>query len=123
MQKVAIIGGGASGLACAIEIMKTVKNRDDVKVTVIEKLPRVGKKILVTGNGRCNLTNMNSASSGFRGDTDFAYAVLNKYTPESNIDFSMKWDFIHVWKMKDEYIHSQIRHLLYWTHFDLSVTD
>ena len=87
MQKVAIIGGGASGLVCAIEIMKTVKNRDDVKVTVIEKLPRVGKKILVTGNGRCNLTNMNSASSGFRGDTDFAYAVLNKYTPESNIEF------------------------------------
>ena len=87
MQKVAIIGGGASGLACAIEIMKTVKNRDDVKVTVIEKLPRVGKKILVTVNVRCNLTNMNSASSGFRGDTDFAYAVLNKYTPESNIEF------------------------------------
>lgn len=87
MQKVAIIGGGASGLACAIEILKTVKNKDDVKVTVIEKLPRVGKKLLVTGNGRCNLTNMNSASSGFRGDTEFAYSVLKKYTPESNIEF------------------------------------
>ncbi len=87
MFKVAVIGGGASGLACAIEIMHTVKNRDDVKVTVLEKLPRVGKKILVTGNGRCNLTNMNSATSGFRGDTDFAYAVLNEYTPESNIKF------------------------------------
>ena len=85
MFKVAVIGGGASGLACAIEIMHTVKNRDDVRVTVLEKLPRVGKKILVTGNGRCNLTNMNSATSGFRGDTDFAYAVLNEYTPESNI--------------------------------------
>ena len=87
MQKVAIIGGGASGLACAIEILKTVKNRDDVKVTVIEKLPRVGKKILVTGNGRCNLTNMDSATSGFRGDTEFAYVSLKKYTPESNIGF------------------------------------
>ncbi len=87
MFKVAVIGGGASGLACAIEIMHTVKNRDDVKVTVLEKLPRVGKKILVTGNGRCNLTNMNSATSGFRGDTDFAYAVFNEYTPESNIKF------------------------------------
>ena len=87
MFKVAVIGGGASGLACAIEIMHTVKNRDDVKVTVLEKLPRVGKKILVTGNGRCNLTNMNSATSGFRGDADFAYAVLNEYTPESNIKF------------------------------------
>ncbi len=87
MFKVAIIGGGASGLACAIEIMHTVRNKDDVKVTVIEKLSRVGKKILVTGNGRCNLTNMNSASSGFRGDTEFAYAALNRYTPESNIEF------------------------------------
>lgn len=87
MFKVAVIGGGASGLACAIEIMQTVKDRDSVKVTIIEKLPRVGKKILVTGNGRCNLTNMNSASSGFRGDTDFAQTVLNKYTPESNIEF------------------------------------
>ena len=59
MTKIAIIGGGASGLACAIEIMRAVKNKDDVKVTILERLPRVGKKILVTGNGRCNLTNMN----------------------------------------------------------------
>ena len=87
MLKVAVIGGGASGLACAIEIMQTVKNKDDVRVTVIEKLPRVGKKILVTGNGRCNLTNMNSAKTGYRGDTEFAKVILNKYTPESNIEF------------------------------------
>lgn len=87
MLKVAVIGGGASGLACAIEIMHTVRDRDSVKVTVIEKLPRVGKKILVTGNGRCNLTNINSASSGFRGDTEFASVALNKYTPQSNIEF------------------------------------
>ena len=60
MIKIAVIGGGASGLACAIEIMHTVKNRDDVKVTVFEKLSRIGKKILVTGNGRCNLTNSNA---------------------------------------------------------------
>ncbi len=87
MLKVAVIGGGASGLACAIEIMQTVRNKDDVRVTVIEKLPRVGKKILVTGNGRCNLTNMNSAKTGYRGDTEFAKVILNKYTPESNIEF------------------------------------
>lgn len=87
MLKVAVIGGGASGLACAIEIMQTVRNKDDVRVTVIEKLPRVGKKILVTGNGRCNLTNMNSATTGYRGDTEFAKVILNKYTPESNIEF------------------------------------
>lgn len=87
MQKIAVIGGGASGLACAIEIMHTVKDRDEVKVTVFEKLARVGKKILVTGNGRCNLTNTNAIDNGFRGDVDFAKSVLNKYTPESNIKF------------------------------------
>ena len=76
MVKVAVIGGGASGLACAIEIMQTVKNRDDVKVTVFEKLSRIGKKILVTGNGRCNITNMNAIKSGFRGDVEFSHYAL-----------------------------------------------
>ncbi len=87
MTKIAIIGGGASGLSCAIELLHTVKNREDVKVTVFEKFPRVGKKILVTGNGRCNLTNINAVNSGFRGDVTFSSYALNKYTPESNIEF------------------------------------
>ncbi len=87
MIKVAVIGGGASGLACAIELLHKVKNREDVKVTVIEKLTRVGKKLLVTGNGRCNITNMNSAESGYRGDTDFAEYALTTLTPQKNIEF------------------------------------
>ena len=87
MTKIAIIGGGASGLACAIEIMRTVKNKDDVKVTILERLPRVGKKILVTGNGRCNLTNVNAINQGYRGDVEFSEFALNKYTPDSNITF------------------------------------
>ncbi len=82
-----MIGGGASGLACAIEILHNVKNRDNVRVTLIEKLPRVGKKLLVTGNGRCNLTNMNSAECGYRGDIAFAEYALRKITPEKNIEF------------------------------------
>lgn len=87
MKKIAIIGGGASGLACAVEIFKTIKNEDEISVTIIEKLPRVGKKLLVTGNGRCNLTNMNSANSGYRGDTAFAEYALKYFTPEKNIEF------------------------------------
>lgn len=46
MKRVAVIGGGASGLACAIEIMHTVKNKEEVSVTVLERLTRIGKKIL-----------------------------------------------------------------------------
>lgn len=87
MVKVAVIGGGASGLACAIELLHNVHNNDNVRVTLIEKLPRVGKKLLVTGNGRCNLTNMNAVSSGYRGDVDFADYTLKTITPEKNIEF------------------------------------
>ena len=87
MTKIAIIGGGASGLACAIEIMRTVKNKDDVKVTILERLPRVGKKILVTGNGRCNLTNVNASVENYRGDADYTLHALDKYSPQSNIEF------------------------------------
>ena len=45
-----IIGGGASGLAAAV----TAKSLGIGKIAVLERLPRVGKKILATGNGRCN---------------------------------------------------------------------
>ena len=51
---VLIIGGGASGLAAAIQAKRTAP---DKSVTVLEHLPKVGKKILATGNGRCNLGN------------------------------------------------------------------
>lgn len=87
MTKVAVIGGGASGMCAAIELMNNVTDKTDVEVTVLEKMTRVGKKLLVTGNGRCNITNMNSAGSGYRGDTDFAKTALSRFTPENNIKF------------------------------------
>lgn len=90
MTKIAIVGGGASGLACAIEIMHSVAKREEVEVTILEKMPRIGKKILATGNGRCNITNMNSAVSGYRGDTAFSNFALQEYTPEKNIEFFNK---------------------------------
>lgn len=49
-----IIGAGASGLACAIRLKQ---NNPWAKVTVLERLDTVGKKLLATGNGRCNLSN------------------------------------------------------------------
>ncbi|MDD4678134.1 MAG: NAD(P)/FAD-dependent oxidoreductase [Tissierellia bacterium] len=53
-MKIAVIGGGASGLTAAIAAAK-----NGAEVTIYEKMNRVGKKILATGNGRCNYTNMN----------------------------------------------------------------
>ena len=51
---IAIIGGGASGIAAAIFAAKAGR-----RVCVLEKNSRIGKKILSTGNGRCNFTNAN----------------------------------------------------------------
>lgn len=53
-MKTVIIGAGASGLACAVELKRLMPSS---KVTVIERLETPGKKILATGNGRCNLSN------------------------------------------------------------------
>ena len=47
-----ILGGGAAGLCAAAAL-----GRSGLRVTLLEKLPRVGKKLLATGNGRCNLSN------------------------------------------------------------------
>lgn len=82
-MKVAVIGGGASGLVCAIEIKKL---NPDISVTVYEANSRVGKKILATGNGRCNLTNMTAHKQGYR-NMGFARYALEMFTPQSNIEF------------------------------------
>ncbi len=87
VTNVAVIGGGASGLCAAVELVSNATDKNGIQVTVLEKMTRVGKKLLVTGNGRCNLTNMNAAVSGYRGDTEFAETALKRYTPEKNIEF------------------------------------
>ncbi|MCM1284976.1 MAG: aminoacetone oxidase family FAD-binding enzyme [Acetobacter sp.] len=61
-----IIGAGASGLACAIRLKQ---NNPDSDITIIERLGQAGKKILATGNGRCNLTN--TASPYYNDVKDF----------------------------------------------------
>ena len=85
---VAVIGAGASGLAASIECMRTFKKHGiNAKVMLFEALPRCGKKILATGNGRCNLTNKFAESTPYGGDKDFAKAVISQFTPEDTIDF------------------------------------
>ncbi len=78
MQKydVVIIGGGAAGMCAAINI----KMRDrSISVAVLEQLPRVGKKLITTGNGRCNISNMQISLERYHGENiSFAeYALTN----------------------------------------------
>ena len=60
IKKVSIIGGGASGLLCAI-----ICARASLKVDLYEQNAKVGKKILVSGNGRCNITNTNATQDNY----------------------------------------------------------
>lgn len=85
-MKIAIIGGGASGLTCAIECgRKAERENKKVSITVYESADRVGKKILVTGNGRCNM--MNERELPYFGDGEFTRFALTKYNVESNLSF------------------------------------
>ena len=61
---IAVIGGGAAGLAAAIS---AARHNPKLKIAVLERLSRIGKKILATGNGRCNYTNTNINETCYHG--------------------------------------------------------
>ena len=74
---IVVIGGGASGLAAAMSAKETAP---EASVLIAEKLPRTGKKIIATGNGRCNLSNLSLSRHNFHGSID-AMEVIGK-TPD-----------------------------------------
>jgi len=83
MKRIAVVGGGASGMMAAI----AAKN-NNTEVTLFELNDRVGKKILATGNGKCNYSNTNIDSSCYNGsNVEFAIKVINKFDREALQDF------------------------------------
>ena len=78
---VVVIGGGAAGLFCAIEAGKRGR-----KVLVIERNAQVGRKIIISGGGRCNFTNVNTTAENFVSQNPhFCKSALARYTPEDFI--------------------------------------
>src|SRR6478752_3634450 len=74
---VVILGGGAAGLMCAIEA-----GRRGRRVAVLERAERIGKKILISGGGRCNFTNLHCRPENFiSANPHFAKSALARYTP------------------------------------------
>ncbi len=72
-----ILGGGAAGLMCAIEAGKRGR-----RVAVLEHADRLGKKILISGGGRCNFTNIHCGPENFlSANPHFAKSALARYTP------------------------------------------
>ncbi|MBO4524736.1 MAG: aminoacetone oxidase family FAD-binding enzyme [Ruminococcus sp.] len=79
ISDIAIIGGGASGLAAAVEAKNIMPQ---ARVVILEKLDRVGKKLLATGNGRCNLSNINMSYEHYHGSVKNAIRIINS-TPSA----------------------------------------
>ena len=85
-----IVGGGASGLAAAIAFQKYYSEVTGEKagVLILEKNDRVGKKILASGNGRCNLSNQDMKINHFHSQNrNFPQAVLDRITPTFILSF------------------------------------
>jgi predicted Rossmann fold flavoprotein len=82
-SKVLIVGGGASGILAALSAAELGAN-----VTLLEAGDRIGKKILATGNGRCNITNENICIKYYHGeDLAFIEYVLNSFSLKETLDF------------------------------------
>jgi predicted Rossmann fold flavoprotein len=72
-----ILGAGAAGLMCAIEAGKRGRH-----VVVLERAEQIGKKILISGGGRCNFTNLHAEPDNFlSSNPHFAKSALARYTP------------------------------------------
>lgn len=81
--EIAVIGGGASGLMAAITAKKLGK-----EVIILERKDRILKKVLITGNGRCNITNVNANISNYFGkNISSVENILNRFTPQDTMDF------------------------------------
>ena len=81
--EIAVIGGGASGMMAAITARKSGK-----EVIILERKDRILKKVLITGNGRCNITNVNADISNYFGKNISSVGnILNSFNPQDTMDF------------------------------------
>ncbi len=83
-MKVLIIGGGASGMMAALTAAEDPRNT----VTLLERQSRVGRKLLATGNGRCNLSNLHASEAHYHGnDPTFVRRALEYFNVEDTLAF------------------------------------
>lgn len=85
-KDVIVIGGGAAGLFCALTAGQRRRS-----VLVLEHAEKVGKKILISGGGRCNFTNLHTAPDNFlSGNPNFHKSALARFTPQDFIELVKK---------------------------------
>lgn len=99
MGNVTIVGGGASGMMAAITAASA-----GAQVTLIEQNDRVGKKILSTGNGRCNYTNLRQDPSCYHSeDPSFPWGIIQQFDEKRTIDFFKQLGIVP--KSRDGYLY------------------
>ncbi|MBQ2250605.1 MAG: NAD(P)/FAD-dependent oxidoreductase, partial [Lachnospiraceae bacterium] len=82
-QEGIIVGGGAAGLLAAITAAE-----NGASITILEHMPRVGKKILSTGNGKCNMTNLHMTADCYRsGVAGVPMKVIETFSVDDTIAF------------------------------------
>ena len=82
-KRIGIVGGGPSGMAAAITAA-----RQGADVTILERNDRLGKKILSTGNGKCNLGNLDLSVDSYYGSAiPFIQQTLARFSEQDTIDF------------------------------------
>lgn len=87
-----IIGCGASGIACAI---KAAANSKIKNITILEKQSKIGRKLLSTGNGRCNFTNINAKRSNYHGSfAKYVDVVFEKYSSKRIIEIFKSYGLV-----------------------------
>jgi len=80
---IAIIGAGPAGIMAAI-----IASQNGRRIALIEKNPQIGRKLLSTGNGRCNLTNSHLSQDRFHGATpEFIHTILNQFDQHATMEF------------------------------------
>lgn len=80
MKTIAVIGGGAAGLMASYAAAR----KGNIRILLFERQSRVGRKLLATGNGRCNLSNANAGASHYHGeDPDFVHPALELLSVEN----------------------------------------
>ena len=89
-MRIAVIGGGASGIMAAITAAEL-----GARVTIIEKKDKIGKKILATGNGKCNFTNMNIKSSDYHSQNERVFKdYFSQFNENDTISLFTNWGML-----------------------------
>ncbi len=82
--KIAVIGGGAAGLTAAIKCAEKFGGRN---VIILERQMNIGRKLLSTGNGRCNISNKNISPEHYHGDKNIINSVLSDFSYKASKKF------------------------------------